>query len=97
MEFEWDRGKEEANRNKHGFDFSEAVTCFYDPESLVVEDISHSAMETRFYLIGRSSSGEILTVRHTRRGTTMRIFGCARWRKFRKFYETAKSKKHKSQ
>jgi hypothetical protein len=91
MEFEWDRVKEQANLLKHGFGFSEAVEVFSDPKGLVLEDESHSGSERRFYWVGKSSDGKILTVRFTRRANKIRIFGCAHWRKFRRLYEAAQN------
>src|SRR4051812_23685240 len=93
VEFEWDLSKERANIKKHGHSFSEAVEAFQDPKGVQLIDRKHSDLEHRFYWVGKASSGKILTVRFTRRGNKVRIFGCADWRKFRSFYyEAAKTK-----
>ena len=89
VKFEWDKSKEELNIRLHQVTFSEAVEAFGDPRGFAVEDAQHSVKEVREYWIGASASGRILTVRFTRRGTTIRIFGAAEWRKFRRIYHEA--------
>ena len=89
MEFEWDLAKEQANIEKHGHSFSEAIEAFRDPMGVQLADRKHSAQESRFYWVGKASSGKILTVWFTRRGEKIRIIGCADWRKFRSFYHEA--------
>jgi len=80
--------KELENKRKHGISFTEAVETFSDPNGVQLVDKSHSKTEERFYWVGKSDSGRILTTRFTKRGTKIRIIGCAEWRKFRRFYET---------
>ena len=87
MRFEWDKKKEAANIAKHGVDFTEAQTAFSDPLFLMAADEGHSKTEPRLFCIGRSKSGDILTVRFTYRGECIRIIGAGCWRKGRKIYE----------
>ena len=87
MEFEWDLAKELINVRKHGVWFVEAVQCFHDPNGFQMADVNHSGQESRFYWIGKSQSGRVLTTRFTRRGMKIRIIGSAAWRKFRKLYD----------
>ena len=89
MEFEWDFRKERENQKKHKVSFSEAVEAFSDPNGIQLVDTSHSNSEERFYWVGKSDSGRVLTTRFTRRGPKIRIIGSAEWRKFRRLYETA--------
>jgi uncharacterized DUF497 family protein len=92
MKFEWDVSKELKNLRKHGISFSEAVESFYDPKGFQLRDVKHSKGESRFYWVGKSKSGKILTVWFTGRGNVIRIIGCAEWRKFRRlYYETTKN------
>ena len=86
MEFEWDASKEADNLRKHGVSFAEAVESFFDPHGLLLVDEKHSGVEDRFYWVGKSSSGRVLTTRFTRRGTKIRIIGSAEWREFRRLY-----------
>jgi uncharacterized protein len=93
MEFEWDLVKEELNIRKHGLTFAEGVECFRDPLGLVLTDKLHSTTERRYYLVGKNLAGRVLTVRYTRRGNNIRLFGVAEWRKFRELYnERTKTK-----
>jgi uncharacterized protein len=72
-EFEWDPEKAEANLLKHGVDFSEAATVFFDPLSLTVPDPLHSSYENRFVITGLSESRRHLVVVHVDRGDRIRI------------------------
>jgi uncharacterized DUF497 family protein len=93
MDFEWDLSKEEENFQKHRVRFIEAVESFSDPDGFALRDNKHSLCEDRFYWVGKSANGTILTTRYTRRGNKIRIIGSAEWRRFRKlYYETAKNK-----
>ena len=84
--FEWDEDKDEENQVKHGVSFGLAQLAFLDPKRVIVEDISHSAAERRFYCIGQVE-GDIITVRFTYRRNIIRIFGAGYWRKGRNIYE----------
>lgn len=93
MNFEWDLDKELANIKKHRFSFSDAVDSFKDPSGFVLEDKKHSNIEKRFYWVGKSSKGIVLTSRFTWRGENIRIFGCAKWREYQCYYhEKTKNK-----
>jgi len=93
VEFEWDAAKELANIRKHKVSFAEAVETFFDPKSFQVVDIKHSDREPRYYWIGKSNRGRILTTWFTKRASIMRIIGSAEWRQFRRLYdETTKAK-----
>lgn len=94
-DFEWDMAKELVNIAKHGLSFREGMEIFFDSEIIHLEDPKHSTEENRYYAIGKSESGKILTVRYTLRENTIRIFGVAQWRKWRKYYEkNSRSKKN---
>ncbi|MBM4349962.1 MAG: BrnT family toxin [Deltaproteobacteria bacterium] len=84
--FEWDEEKDRENREKHNVSFLIAQRAFLDPHRVIVEDVSHSTEEERFYCIGRVGDG-IMTVRFTYRENIIRIFGAGYWRKGRKIYE----------
>jgi hypothetical protein len=87
VNFEWDLSKEVLNLRKHGVSFLEAVESFSDPSGFLLRDAKHSQVEPRFYWVGRSTSGKILTTRFTRRGELIRIIGSAPWRKFKRLYD----------
>lgn len=85
--FEWDFSKELENLKKHKVSFNEALEVFSDPKVIHLEDSLHSKIEYRYYAVGKTKRGKILTVRYTWRNHKIRIFGAADWRKWRKFYE----------
>jgi len=68
QKFEWDRGKNLLNIEKHGITFKIAATTFFDPHAETYEDEGHSQDEERFVLIGMSENEKILTVCHCHRG-----------------------------
>lgn len=93
MEFEWDDEKEKINLQKHKISFLEAIDTFFDPDGIQLLDEAHSESEKRFYWVGKTTSGRILTTYFTKRGNNIRIIGCAEWRKFRRlYYETTEIK-----
>jgi uncharacterized DUF497 family protein len=73
LAFEWDRGKDSANRRKHGVGFAEASTVFDDPLSITIPDPEHGIGEERFVIIGTSSQRSLLIVVHTIRGERIRL------------------------
>lgn len=89
MDFEWDLSKELENIRKHRVTFAEAVASFRDPQGIQLIDERHSSEEPRFYWVGQTLTGRVLTTRFTLRGKTIRIIGCAEWRKFRRYYHEA--------
>lgn len=92
IEFEWDLVKEVEIHQKHGCSFAESIEAFGDKFGIQLMDVNHSTLEPRFYWIGKTTSGRIVTTWYTRRGVKIRIIGCAEFRKFRRLYETSKSK-----
>ena len=62
--FEWDDRKDEANLRKHGIEFQEAVSAFYDEYAQVFYDPDHSESEDRFILLGLSLNLRTLVVCH---------------------------------
>ena len=88
MEFEWDRRKDAANRQKHGIGFREATTVFGDPFATTFPDIDHSTSEQRFLTIGVSAGGRLLVVAHTETEESIHIISAkAVTRSERRFYE----------
>jgi uncharacterized DUF497 family protein len=93
VDFEWDADKAEENLRKHKVSFAEAAETFSDPRGFAMADEKHSTREQRFYWIGMSESGRILTTRYTKRAGRIRIIGSGEWREFRKiYYEKAKTR-----
>ncbi len=71
--FEWDENKAKANLQAHKVSFEEAKTVFDDPLAITIPDPLHSIGEYRYTDIGRSSTGRILVVVYTERGSNIRI------------------------
>jgi uncharacterized DUF497 family protein len=89
-QFEWDVAKDLENTSKHGVSFLEAQVAFVDERRVIVEDLSHSTGEPRYFCFGRVEKG-ILTVRFTWRGGVIRIIGAGLWRKGKVIYERENS------
>ena len=90
MTFSWDELKAAANLKKHGVDFREAATVFYDPLSTTFPDDAHSVSERRFVTVGLSALGRLLVVAHTDVNDTIRIISARdATPSERKFYEEA--------
>jgi uncharacterized DUF497 family protein len=85
MTFEWDANKSVENILKHGVSFEEAQRAFFDVNRKIYRDDKHSINEERYFCCGMVE-GEILTVRFTVRGETIRIIGAGYWRKGRTMY-----------
>lgn len=88
--FEWDPRKDAANRRKHGVPFSLAQFAFADPKRVIAEDLSHGAVEARFYRFGVVEGG-VLTVRFPHRKGAIRILGAGYWRRGKRIYEQENS------
>ena len=64
LTFGWDRLKNNSNKSKHGVDFEEAQTVFYDENAKFMADPDHSTDEDRFVIMGRSYRLRIIVVCH---------------------------------
>ena len=81
MKFDWDETKNALNIEKHGINFKEAQTVFYDEHWIKVIDDGHTdsdATEERFYAIGKSLYKKILTVCYCERDNDTIIIFSAR-------------------
>jgi uncharacterized DUF497 family protein len=79
VRFEWDSGKSQANRRKHGVSFSQAKILFESGRDfLEVYDGAHSTDEDRFIAIGPVETRVMVVVWTEREDDTVRIIS-ARW------------------
>jgi uncharacterized protein len=69
LTFNWDTAKAALNERKHGISFKLATTVFADPGIVTFADVEHSGREERWYSIGQSETGAMLTVIHTFTGS----------------------------
>ncbi len=72
MDFEWDRNKNEKNRQKHGIDFEFAAKAFFDPNLISYVDDRLDYGESREVALAMYF-GVILSIVYTWRGETIRI------------------------
>jgi uncharacterized DUF497 family protein len=87
--YTWTEEKNQLNRKKHGFFFSEIIDVFDDPHLIEFYDKSHSTMgEERYISLGRWQEFIILSVVFTERnGNTHLITARKATLKERKTYE----------
>jgi len=64
MRFEWNQGKDRANRMKHKVSFETACLVFDDPHHLSIQD-RHERDEERWQTLGMIDGVVILIVAHT--------------------------------
>jgi uncharacterized DUF497 family protein len=62
--FDWDEDKRKSNFRKHGVDFEEAVTVFWDFHAIIKHDLANSLDEDRFLVIGTSRNSRTLLICH---------------------------------
>lgn len=71
--FEWDEGNSRKSTDKHGVSQAEAEQVFFDESLLVSDDLKHSAAESRFHALGKTSAGRLLHVTFTLRQEDTKI------------------------
>jgi uncharacterized protein len=74
----WDEKKDKLNQTKHRISFEEAVSVFFDPLSLTVEDREHSWYEYRFITIGRTEDQRLIVAFYTETDSEIRIISMRR-------------------
>ena len=86
--FDWDRGNLDKNWTLHGVPFWECEQVFFSEPLLVVEDVSHSGAEKRYYALGCTEAGRRLFVVFTIRRNLVRVISARDMsRRERKRYE----------
>ena len=76
MTFEWDPGKADANRRRHGVDFADAVGAFEDSYALGRSDPFPA--EERVATLGRDLLDRLIVVVWTWRGEAIRLISARR-------------------
>lgn len=71
--FDWDAGKADKSRERHGVTQGESEEVFFNRPVLVAADPAHSQTEPRCAALGQTSGGRLLTVVFTIRGTLIRV------------------------
>lgn len=86
--FEWYPPKAKSNLKKHHVSFEEASTVFGDKRIVDFPDSAHSENELRYFAVGRSQRGLLLTVVFTPTDTGIRIISARRSERWeRRHYE----------
>jgi hypothetical protein len=94
MRFDWDPAKADANRTKHGVEFTEAARAFDDPFALVAHDETHSTLdEVRWWLIGEADESVLVVVFTIRPPDDVRRLISARRANRRERYRYEESKR----
>src|ERR1700721_2752165 len=60
IEVEWGATKAKTNLGKHRISFEEATSAFYDALSVTIADPDHSVNESRFLLIGATTTRRLV-------------------------------------
>ncbi len=86
VEFEWDAQKARSNLRKHGVDFADCVSVFFDDLAITIKD--DSSDEEHFITVGADALGRILVVVYRWRGARIRIISARKaTRREREQYE----------
>lgn len=72
MKFEWDPKKNRSNVRKHGVNFADTTSVFFDDAALTIEDDCEYG-EQRFVSIGMDSFARLLVVVYSMRENNIRI------------------------
>ena len=89
MPFEWDPEKSERNVRERKLSFLVAAEVFDDPQAYERDDKRFEYGEVRTRIVGKSRSGELLTVIYTIRPAGIRIISARRAnkREYREYSE----------
>jgi uncharacterized protein len=86
MEFEFDQRKSESNKRKHGIDFVQAQSLWFDPNRVYMR--AKTSDETRFILIGKRKT-KLWSAIYTMRNNKVRLISARRARQEEaKIYES---------
>jgi uncharacterized DUF497 family protein len=72
--FDWDEGNSQKNV-KHSVSTAESEQVFFNAPLLLLEDVKHSQMESRFHALGKTDDGRLLHITSTLRhyGKAIRV------------------------
>jgi len=73
VKFEWDKGNQEKNQNKHKVSITEAEEVFFDNDKQEYPDPIHSKKEIRKIVVGSTKGGRLLFLVYTIRNKKIRI------------------------
>jgi uncharacterized DUF497 family protein len=72
--FDWDEGNSQKNV-KHSVSTAESEQVFFNAPLLLLADVKHSQMESRFHALGKTDDGRLLHITFTLRndGKAIRV------------------------
>jgi len=73
LAFEWDPRKAEANLERHGISFEQALSVFGDPLARIFDDSAHSEGEHREFIVGHAHNEVLLVVSFSERPHAIRL------------------------
>lgn len=73
LSFDWDKGNLLKNLVKRSVSNKECEEAFGDTSKKILEDIKHSAKESRFLLLGKTKNNRLLYIVFTLRGKKIRV------------------------
>lgn len=73
LKFDWDKGNEKKNWEKHKVSQKESEEIFFDKYKLIYKDILHSETEERHVAIGETKTKRVLFIIFTLRKRKIRI------------------------
>ena len=71
--FEWDKGNSEKNWIRHQVMQGECEQVFFNEPIIVLNDVNHSLIENRWFLLGKTDAERLLFIVFTIRGNTIRV------------------------
>lgn len=71
--FEWDKGNVDKNWNQHKVSFLECEEIFFNEPLIVEYDISHSKLEKRYFVLGKTDFNRLLFLVFTIRNDKIRV------------------------
>ena len=89
--FDWDESNVIKIWEKHSVSQSECEQIFFNEPLVVADDVMHSDVEQRYYVLGATNQGRTLFLVFTMRGDLIRVFTAREInRKERRLYQDAK-------
>lgn len=87
--FEWDDANIDKNWNSHQVSPQEAEQVFFNRPLLVADDVKHSQLEKRYYVLGQTDSDRPLFIAFTMRNHLIRVISARDMsRREREIYES---------
>jgi uncharacterized DUF497 family protein len=71
--FDWDKGNIKKNWERHRVSYIECEEVFFNTPLIVKEDKPHSAIEDRYYVLGKTDNERLLFVVFTLRNNKIRV------------------------